>query len=169
MTGSALDHNYVNGYCSDCGTKDPNYVAPITAPTLTPTGFTLSFEDEILVNFYYTVSNVTDVTEQGMLVFYTDPGKADFNKADDVYTDSRYVESSGSYIVTTHGIAAKEIDQPIYVCGVYEVDGVMYSTGVIPYSVATYCVNKASGESAIKYFAEAMVVYGYHAKTYFGL
>lgn len=73
------------------------------------------------------------------------------------------------YWACIDGIAAKEIDQPIYVCGVYEVDGVMYSTGVIPYSVATYCVNKASGESAIKYFAEAMVVYGYHAKTYFGL
>jgi hypothetical protein len=78
------------------------------------------------------------------------------------------LNEQNEYWTCIDGIAAKEIDQTIYVCGVYEVDGVTYSTGVIPYSIATYCVNKASGESEIKAFARAMVVYGYHAKTYFG-
>lgn len=77
------------------------------------------------------------------------------------------LNGQNEYWACIDGIAAKEIDQTIYACAVYEVDGVTYSTGVIPYSVATYCVNKASGESKIKAFAEAMVVYCYHAKTYF--
>lgn len=77
------------------------------------------------------------------------------------------LNGQNEYWACIDGIAAKEIDQTIYACAVYEVDGVTYSTGVIPYSIATYCVNKASGESEIKAFAEAMVVYCYHAKTYF--
>jgi hypothetical protein len=77
------------------------------------------------------------------------------------------LNGQNEYWACIDGIAAKEIDQTIYACAVYEVDGVTYSTGVIPYSIATYCVNKASGESKIKAFAEAMVVYCYHAKTYF--
>jgi hypothetical protein len=67
------------------------------------------------------------------------------------------------------GIAAKDMDQTIYACGVYEVDGVRYSTGVIAYSMAKYCINKASTENAIQDFAASIAVYGYHAKEYFGI
>jgi hypothetical protein len=67
-----------------------------------------------------------------------------------------------------NGIAAKEINKIIYACAVYEVDGVTYSTGIIPYSVGVYCGNKAVEGNQIKSLAEAMVVYGYHANVYFG-
>ena len=96
-------------YCAECDCYYlPNgreYVPSMTLPTLTGTGFTLSFEDEILANFYYTAENTEDVTEQGMLVFYRDPGEADISKADDVYTGSA---TDGSvFMNTTRGIAAK--------------------------------------------------------------
>jgi hypothetical protein len=71
------------------------------------------------------------------------------------------------YWASVDGIAAKDLDQTIYACGVYEVDGVLYSTGVIPYSLAKYCTNKASTENDVQDLAAATVVYSYHAKAYF--
>jgi hypothetical protein len=59
------------------------------------------------------------------------------------------------------------MDHTVYVCGVYEVDGTTYSTGVIPYSLAKYCDSKANNAGDMQAFAAAMAVYGYHAKTYF--
>jgi hypothetical protein len=75
--------------------------------------------------------------------------------------------NANTYWACFDGIAAKEMDRTIYACGVYEVDGVTYSTGVIPYSLAKYCMNKAATECEIQDLATAMAIYGYHAKTYF--
>jgi hypothetical protein len=74
---------------------------------------------------------------------------------------------ANKYWACLDGIAAKDMDQTIYACGVYEVDGVTYTTGVIPYSIARYCMNKVSAGSEIQDFAAATAVYGYHAKCYF--
>ena len=60
------------------------------------------------------------------------------------------------------------VDDADDACGVYEVDGEIYSTGVIAYSIARYCVAKADAYSKIQHFARAAIVYGYHAKSYFG-
>ena len=169
MTGSALDHNYVNGYCSDCGTKDPNYVAPITAPTLTPTGFTLSFEDEILVNFYYTISDTTNVAEQGMLVFYQNPGQADVAKANAVYTGS---EANGSFISTTDGIAAKEMGDDRYYCAYAKLSNGEYVYSALhQYSPKKYATNMLGRDSTSlkqKALCVAMLNYGAAAQEFFG-
>jgi hypothetical protein len=71
------------------------------------------------------------------------------------------------YWASVDGIAAKDLDQTVYACGVYEVDGVLYSTGVISYSLAKYCINKASVANDVQDLAAATVVYSYHAKAYF--
>ena len=162
-------------YCAKCDMHylpDDSEFSKEPDTTLTGSGFSLSFEDEILVNFYYTVSNVTDVTEQGMLVFYTDPGKVDFNKADDVYTDSRYVESSGSYIVTTHGIAAKEMGDDRYYCAYAKLsDGSYAYSKLYQYSPKKYATNILSRETASekqKALCVAMLNYGAAAQEYFG-
>jgi hypothetical protein len=76
-------------------------------------------------------------------------------------------DTANRYWAEITGIAAKEMDQTFYACGVYEVDGVRYTTGVIPYSLATYCNNKVATEAEIQHLTAAMAVYGYHAKTYF--
>jgi hypothetical protein len=76
-------------------------------------------------------------------------------------------ETANLFWANYDGIAAKEMDQTVYVCGVYEVDGECYSTGVIAYSMAKYCVGKAETACDIQDFAKAMTVYGYQAKTYF--
>ena len=61
------------------------------------------------------------------------------------------------------------MDRVIYACGVYEIDGQTYSTGVIAYSLAKYCANRANVAGEFQSFAAATAVYGYHAKTYFGI
>jgi hypothetical protein len=76
-------------------------------------------------------------------------------------------ENANQFWANFAGISAKDMDQVIYACGVYEVNGVTYSTGVIPYSLAQYAANKAASEGNMQAFAAAMAVYGHHAKAYF--
>lgn len=76
-------------------------------------------------------------------------------------------DSGNVYWASVDGIAAKDLDQTVYACGVYEIDGVLYSTGVISYSLAKYCINKASVANDVQDLAAATVVYSYHAKAYF--
>ncbi|MBQ3214604.1 MAG: hypothetical protein IJB11_00645, partial [Oscillospiraceae bacterium] len=65
---AALGHSYVNGYCSVCGEKDPDYVE-VVVPTMTLNYPTLAFEAEILYNAYFTVSDASSVVEFGMVTF----------------------------------------------------------------------------------------------------
>jgi hypothetical protein len=78
-------------------------------------------------------------------------------------------DGTNRYWANVSGIAAKDIDKTVYACGVYEIDGQTYSTGVIAYSLAKYCANRANVAGEFQSFAAATAVYGYHAKTYFGI
>ena len=51
---------------------------------------------------------------------------------------------------------------------VYENGGTTWTSGVLGYSIGTYCSSQASKGSAIAGLAKATDVYGYHAKAYFG-
>jgi hypothetical protein len=65
-------------------------------------------------------------------------------------------------------IAAKQIDEKVYVVGVYESEGTAYTTGVLAYSLSAYCADRiANGGTAMQAFAKATVAYGFSAKTYF--
>ena len=163
------EHTYENGTCTGCGAADPNYV-PVTEPALKASGFTLSFEDEILVNLYYTVSDTTDVAEQGMLVFYEDPGEADITKATDVYKGSTYVESSNSYINTTKGIAAKEMGDDRYYCAYAKLtNGTYVYTALYQYSPKKYAMSRIqnSTDESMKALCVAMLNYGAAAQEFF--
>jgi hypothetical protein len=147
-------------------------VDPSIVPTLTGKSFSLSFEDEILVNFYYLVENNEDVLEQGMLVFYSDPGTADIAKADDVYNESVYVPSNGRYMSTTDGIAAKEMgDDRYYAAYAKLYDGTYAYSSLYQYSPKKYSTNmlaKASTSDKQKALCVAMLNYGAAAQEYFG-
>ena len=125
----------------------------------------------ILVNFYYTAENTADVVEQGMLVFYTDPGKADIAKADDAYVSS-CVETSGLYIATTDGIAAKEMGDDRYYCAYAKLSDGSYAYSMLyQYSPKKYAMNmlgKASTSEKQKALCVAMLNYGAAAQEYFG-
>ena len=66
------------------------------------------------------------------------------------------------------GIAAKRIDETVFAVGVYESNGVTYYTGVLRYSLGTYCERQVTSDSAsLAELSAAIAVYGYYAKVYF--
>ena len=73
----------------------------------------------------------------------------------------------GSYQCTITGIAAKDLNQTIYVAGGYMSGSTNHCTGVLPYSIGTYCAAQVSNASAAKDLAAATAVYGSYANTYF--
>ena len=161
------DHNYVNGVCTVCGAVNDS----TPAVTLTGKTFSLSFEDEILVNFYYIVSDMTNVSEQGMLVFYTNPGSANISAADETYTGSAYSTSTGYYLNTTTGIAAKEMgDARYYAAYVKMSDGSYVYSPLYEYSPKKYALSRLANSTneSMKALCVAMLNYGAEAQTYFG-
>ncbi len=162
-------HTLVDGKCSTCGWIEST-VEPSVVPTLAAAGFTLSFEDEILVNFYYTAKNTEDVVSNGMVVFYTNPGTADMAKADDVYENAKFVEASGSYIVTTDGIAAKEMgDERYYAAYALLADGTYAYSPLYQYSPEKYALSRIekSENENLKALCVAMLNYGAAAQVFF--
>ena len=160
------DHSYVDGVCSVCGTRDENY----TTVTLTGKNFSLSFEDEILVNFYYSVSDTSKVTEQGMLVFYSNPGTPNISKADEKYSDPAYTPATGYYTCTTDGIAAKEMGDTRYYCAYAKLsDGTYAYSSLYEYSPRKYAISRLtnSTNTEMKTLCVAMLNYGAEAQLYF--
>ena len=160
-----------------CTDEDGDYVCDICGAAdsikylLSGRGFSLSFEDEVLVNFYYTIADGVEFTEQGMLVYYSEPGKADIATADVVY-ESKYVAASNSYMAATAGIAAKEMgDLRWYVAYAKLADGTYAYSPMYVYSPATYARNKLADPNSaqkLKALCVAILNYGTAAQKYFG-
>lgn len=76
-------------------------------------------------------------------------------------------QADGSYHAAIDGIAAKDINQTIYVAGGYKSGNTNHCTGVLPYSIGSYCTSQVSKATAAKDLAAATAVYGYYANAYF--
>ena len=140
---------------------------------ISPTGFasrsaTMSADGIFSINYYFTPAAATDT-----VTFYywtaQDYAAAQVLTAENASGSFAMTPmDNGCYWAAIGDIAAKELDQDVFVCGVYEADGQVYSTGVIVYSLGYYCVNKAEkGSETFEPLAEATVVYSYYAKQYF--
>jgi hypothetical protein len=163
---------FVNGPVLSSGAYDPATAPePMVVPALKGHSFSLSFEDEILVNFYYTVSDATDIAQQGMLVFHEDPGNAEISKADGVY-EADYVAASGRYIATSDGIAAKEMGDDRYYCAYARLtDGSYAYSPLYQYSPKKYAANMLGRPDTSvkqKVLCVAMLNYGAAAQNFFG-
>ena len=73
-------------------------------------------------------------------------------------------QDGGNWAAAVQGIAAKQIDETVYVAGIYTCDGVASPTSVIAYSLGNYCKTIATNGEP---FGAATAVYGYYAKSYF--
>ncbi len=146
--------------------------AQSVAPTLSGKSFSLSFEDEILVNFYYAVSDTTDVAQHGVLVFYANPGTVSYDAADEVYNEAMYDSAKNRYGITTTGIAAKEMGDTRYYCAYAKLtDGSVVFSKLYDYSPKKYAANMLSKDSTSdkqKALCVAMLNYGAAAQEYFG-
>lgn len=129
----------------------------------------VSFDGIFSINYYFTPSYTMD---GDMTLYYWDLNTyanctvlTPENATGSVIMDAT---DAGSYKGTVANIAAKEIDQTIFVAGVYTSGGTTYTTGVLPYSLGAYCVDRATNATGtMQPFAAATAVYGYYAKAYF--
>jgi hypothetical protein len=125
----------------------------------------VSFEGALAINYYFTpTADVDDIT----FYYWTaeDYANADVLTAENATGSMLMQQSGSSYWAQVDDIAAKEIDDTIYVAATYEKDGVTCCTGVIAYSISTYCRNQANGTMAL--LPTATAAYCYYARQYFG-
>ena len=131
------------------------------------TGFGASvvFEGAFAINYY-----VTPDVDVAVTMYYW--SQADYTTAETLTADNAtgVIPMTGEterYASVT-GIAAKALEDTVYVAMVYEADGVRYCTGVKAYSLAAYCKSIAAKDgSLMQNLAKATAVYGYCAKQYF--
>jgi hypothetical protein len=129
----------------------------------------ISFEGAFCINYFFTPKYVPD---SGITLYYW--SAEDFNKAT-VLTASNATgkfklegSGTGEYRGDITGISAKALSEAVYVACAYKSGGTVWTSGVLGYSIGSYCSSQAAKESAISDLAMATAVYGYHAKQYFG-
>ena len=108
----------------------------------------ISFEGALDINYY--IVNALPLDGEMTLYYWN---RTDYENADRLLvgnaTGSMTMTYDGSrYHGIVEGIAAKEMDQTIYATSVYVSGGVTYTTGIIAYSIGTYCEGLAANESA---------------------
>ena len=119
------------------------------------------------INYIFTPDNAVD----GDMKLYVWTA-ADYAKADELTLDNASQvltmegTSSGVYSARLTGIAAKNVGDTVYACGVYESNGVVYRTGVLAYSVGEYCRNMAQRTDSVEALAKATAVYTYYARLH---
>ena len=130
----------------------------------------VSFESTFVMNYYFSPEYAV---EGEMKLYYWDA--ATYESADVLTVDNASGcivmtdNGSGVYMASYTDIAAKQIEDTLYVAAVYENGGNTYATGVIGYSLAAYCKQIAGNDdSAMQDLAKATAVYGSYAKEYFG-
>jgi hypothetical protein len=130
----------------------------------------ISFEGAFCINYFFTPSN-TPTNGAIKLYYWTQDAydAATTLKASNASGSIKMVnDGTGTYHAVIEGISAKDINRTVYVAAGYTNNGVSYCTGVLPYSIGTYCVSKANSTETIQPLAKATAVYGYYAQQMFG-
>ena len=129
----------------------------------------ISFEGAFCINYFFTPAYMP---ADGITLYYW-TGEV-FDKVDDLTVEnaSGTIALAGNgmeqYRGDIEGIAAKNLDQAVYVAAVYSDGTNTWTSGVLGYSIGTYCGSLATKGGDIAGLAMATAVYGYHAKLYFG-
>lgn len=131
---------------------------------------TVSFEGAFSINYYFTPAHTVD---DYMVMYWWDAqtyaSAEALTKENACGAQIMAITTGTEYWGVVEEIAAKQIDETVYVAGVYTSGGVEYTTGVLAYSLAKYCTNiAADNTSDTQELAAATAVYGYYAKNYFG-
>ena len=129
----------------------------------------VSFDGIFTINYYFYPEHEV---QGDMKLYYWDMDTYESVEELTIENASGYITMAATddsaYCGSYSDIAAKEIEQTLFVAAVYECDGVTYTTNVIGYSLAAYCKTiAAKEESEMKDLAKATAVYGYYANAYF--
>lgn len=129
---------------------------------------TVSFEGAFSINYYYTPS----YEPAGAVTMYY-WSQEDFDAAQVLTAENATAavqmegEGTGEYAAAVEGVPAKHLDKGIYVAFVYSDGTTTWSSGVLAYSIGTYCTVSAAGGTSLAPLAEATAVYSYCAKQLF--
>ena len=129
----------------------------------------ISFEGAFCINYFFKPNHtpVGDIT-----LYYWN--EADFAAADVLTAENSSgsmtlePEDGGEYRGDIVGISAKNLSEAVYVAAVYSDGTTTWSSGVLGYSIGSYCSGQSAKGAEVAALAEATAVYGYHAKQYFG-
>ena len=128
---------------------------------------TISFEGAFSINYYFAPSHAVegDITLYVWdLATYEAVAELTAQNASQVLT----MEPGEEYSAAVRDIAAKELDDTVYVAAVYSDGTATHCSGVLAYSIGAYCASQIANDSdAMKDLAAAVAVYGYYARTYF--
>ena len=167
-TVTALGHSYKNGSCTACGAKDSN-ASTVTKPTLALSYPSLSFEDQIQYNVYFTVADGKDIVEMGLITFASKLTGGTIANAVDVIPG--YAASGSSYMVHTNGIPGKNLGDALYFKVYAKLsDGSYAYSDVAGYNAVAYA-KSVLGSSTSSMKAKALVVamlnYGAASQEFF--
>lgn len=161
VCGAVCNHSFSENVCENCG-----MARPVTVPTLTPVSPSLSFESEVFYNIYFTVDDLTDVVQMGLLTSYD--SIVDEN---DTYVEGfEWDASKGMYRVRSNGIPAKQLGDVLY----FEIyaqltDGSYVYSSAYGYSAVAYAKDRLANSDNVKMKAlcVAMLNYGAAAQAQF--
>ena len=164
--GEPLGHSFVDGVCGVCGEQE---IREMTIPTLRAHHASVSFEDEIWYNLYFTASDLEDVDRMGLLVFDTFVENGRLEQA--VQVIDSYDFDGTYYMAHTDGIAAKKMGDTLYF-RVYALlsDGTEVYSDTVCYDAIMYAnsILRKSENPYMKALVVSMLNYGAQAQLYFG-
>ena len=140
-----------------------------TDPVITLKYPSLSFEDEVRCNIYFTVDDISSITEMGLITF--DSKRSDGTVDNALEVVPGYTESAGYYVVQSAGIPAKKLGDTLYfkVYAKLSDGGYVYSpvAGYSPVSYAKSVLNNSNSSAKAKSLMVAMLNYGAAAQVNF--
>jgi hypothetical protein len=129
---------------------------------------TISFEGVFCINYYFKPSAVPS----GNITMYV-WNQADYQSVSTLRKNNATMAinmtktSSDEYVAVVDGIAAKDLDKGVYVSFCYSDGTTDYCSGVVGYSIGTYCTSQAAKTGSLANLAASCAVYGYYAKQMF--
>lgn len=141
----------------------------IIIPTLNPAYASLSFEDEVLYNVYFTVTDQGSVTlaDMGLITFDSKLTEGTVANCTGRYPGA--VNKDGMLMVQSGGIPAKKLGDTLYF-KIYArlSDGTYVYSNILGYSARQYAKKQLEGsDTRLKQLVVAMVTYGAAAQNTF--
>lgn len=162
-------------YCTTCGAEMSRTTVEDDTPVavITPKSATLSLEDEVLYNIYFTVEHLdASAADMGLLIWNSgSPDAVSIETAEVVINGATYESEKDRYKLTSDGVAAKNMGDIKYMV-VYakQSNGTYVYSSIIEYSAKQYAMSVLNSEatgSDLKALCVALLNYGSAAQVYF--
>lgn len=162
--GEAAEHSFDGGICTVCGKAQ-------RIPAINTGSVSLSFEDEIFLNFYFTLTDVDDpdAEQMGLVSWNTPRAEGTIENAKHIYPGA--ITDGTNYMVSTNGIVAKCLGDLVYArIYVKLADGSYVYSRMLVTSPERYALNRIqkSTSQEMRQVCVAMLSYGAEAQKFFG-